>query len=473
MTVGEGCLIARSAKLDKTNPAGVQIGDYTAIAFGAAVLTHDFVRNTLATTRIGSNCFIGANSLIMPGVEIGDGSIVGAGSVVYTDVPSNSVVAGNPARIVEQGVRTGKWGMHTRGSGAPSRVPAPEVRQGGSHTAADLLSAYFPNVAHLAVPLADLGVDSFSLVTLRAEIEERTGQLIPDELWTRVETPADIAKFLQMRKVDPPVGAPKGTSLKRQLELNMPQMAMSGLSENWLFKEVGDMHWSMLASALGKRSSDIVDENGERLYATFTRIRYRSQKPLSAFKENDELALSSRLSRFGSGLFFSTARGESDGEVLEVEVMSSFSRLQEPGNSRTLIKGQPALPDEFSVPSAAMLPEIAREYRELRALPPAEHLQSCQYEINPVHDINGVGLLYFASYPTIAEVCLRKIWRDAADWSPVARDCCYFANSGPEETLEFGIVQLDVDEDHARAVCTLTRQDGTRMALITTEFARR
>ena len=49
---------------------------------------------------IGENCFIGARSVIMPGVTIGDNCIVGAGSVVTKSIPPNTVVAGNPAKPI-------------------------------------------------------------------------------------------------------------------------------------------------------------------------------------------------------------------------------------------------------------------------------------------------------------------------------------------------------------------------------------
>jgi probable biosynthetic protein (TIGR04098 family) len=157
---------------------------------------------------------------------------------------------------------------------------------------------------------------------------------------------------------------------------------------------------------------------------------------------------------------------------MKMDVMSSFSRIQEPGNSRSLVKGQPAIPVDFALPSASALPAMAQEYRSLRAAEPDTPIRTCDYQINPVHDINGVGLLYFASYPIIVETCLRRFWREEALWSPVARDCCYFANSGPDETLEFGLISFEVSGDRARAVCSLTRQDGTRMALVSTDFAR-
>jgi maltose O-acetyltransferase len=51
--------------------------------------------------RIGNNVFIGWGSIVLPGVTIGDNVVIGAGSVVTKDVPSNSVAAGNPAKVVK------------------------------------------------------------------------------------------------------------------------------------------------------------------------------------------------------------------------------------------------------------------------------------------------------------------------------------------------------------------------------------
>ncbi len=53
---------------------------------------------------IGNHVWIGENALILKGVKIGDNSIVGAGSVVTKDVPNNSIVAGNPARIIKNNI---------------------------------------------------------------------------------------------------------------------------------------------------------------------------------------------------------------------------------------------------------------------------------------------------------------------------------------------------------------------------------
>jgi acetyltransferase-like isoleucine patch superfamily enzyme len=97
-------------ELDRTHPSGIHIGRGSYVAFGAVILTHDMTRGLYADTRIGERCFIGARSILMPGVSIGDNSIVGAGSVVTRDVPPGSIVAGNPARIVRSGVKTYRFG---------------------------------------------------------------------------------------------------------------------------------------------------------------------------------------------------------------------------------------------------------------------------------------------------------------------------------------------------------------------------
>ena len=95
MDIGPNCRISLSARLDKTNPRGVHIGDSTAINFGACILTHDYPRWLCADTWVGKECNIGARSIIMP-VTIGDNCVVAAASVVMKDVPANCFV-GKPA----------------------------------------------------------------------------------------------------------------------------------------------------------------------------------------------------------------------------------------------------------------------------------------------------------------------------------------------------------------------------------------
>jgi acetyltransferase-like isoleucine patch superfamily enzyme len=120
MDIGEGVRISRGARLDKTNPKGIHIGAYSAVTKGAIVLSHDFVNREWKDTRIGKNCFLGYNCIIMPGITIGDNCIVAANSLVGRDVQPNCVVMGNPAKVVEQGIVTGEWGIRLdKGNSSP------------------------------------------------------------------------------------------------------------------------------------------------------------------------------------------------------------------------------------------------------------------------------------------------------------------------------------------------------------------
>ena len=111
MDIGRDIIISLRADLDTTHPQGVHIGDGTLVAFHAVIFAHDLSRHLSAHTYIGRNCFIGAHAIIMPGVVIGDQSIVGAGAVVTKDVPPHSIVGGNPARILRSGIHTRKHGI--------------------------------------------------------------------------------------------------------------------------------------------------------------------------------------------------------------------------------------------------------------------------------------------------------------------------------------------------------------------------
>ena len=114
MDIRPGCRISFSAKLDKNYPRGIHIGEGSAVNFGACILAHDTVRGMHVDTWIGKECNIGAQSMILPGVTIGDHCVVAAASVVMKDVPSNCLVAGNPARIMEKGIQTGPLGIMKR-----------------------------------------------------------------------------------------------------------------------------------------------------------------------------------------------------------------------------------------------------------------------------------------------------------------------------------------------------------------------
>ena len=110
VTVGEHCRLLSFGF--GTEPWLITLGDHVLISGNVSFLTHDGstwvfreqenYKNVVkyGAINIGDNCFVGYGSIILPNVTIGENSIVDAGSVVTKDVPSGSVVAGVPAKIV-------------------------------------------------------------------------------------------------------------------------------------------------------------------------------------------------------------------------------------------------------------------------------------------------------------------------------------------------------------------------------------
>ena len=96
----EGCII------DSTHCWLITIGDNVTLAPRVHILAHDasirmFLNyEKIGLVEIGNNVFIGAGSIILPNVKIGNNVIIGSGSIVTKDIPDNSLVVGNPAKVI-------------------------------------------------------------------------------------------------------------------------------------------------------------------------------------------------------------------------------------------------------------------------------------------------------------------------------------------------------------------------------------
>jgi acetyltransferase-like isoleucine patch superfamily enzyme len=105
VAINRGCKFLASAHSDEK--VDILIGDNSVFAPGVELLSagHDYryinLPDTYGTITIGKNVWIGANSIILQGVSVGDGAIVGAGSIVSKDIPPYTVWVGNPARKIK------------------------------------------------------------------------------------------------------------------------------------------------------------------------------------------------------------------------------------------------------------------------------------------------------------------------------------------------------------------------------------
>ena len=106
MQVGNNVGISQGCFLDPSHCFLISIGENTILAPNVRLIAHDasMKRKTnytkIGRITIGCNCFIGDSTIILPGVSIGDDTIIGAGSVVPKDIPADCVAVGNPCRKI-------------------------------------------------------------------------------------------------------------------------------------------------------------------------------------------------------------------------------------------------------------------------------------------------------------------------------------------------------------------------------------
>ncbi len=113
--VGKGCFIGSQVKIDQGHADMIILEDSVSIAAGSRLLCHqrdfsdycvgdDYMKlgYVIKPIVLKKGCLIGMESFVMPGVTVGEGAIVGAGSMVTKDIPAWSVAVGRPAKVIKQ-----------------------------------------------------------------------------------------------------------------------------------------------------------------------------------------------------------------------------------------------------------------------------------------------------------------------------------------------------------------------------------
>ena len=102
MKVGKHTSFALMVMPDVMFPEKISVGINTVIGYNTTILAHEYLIHEyrLGDVVIGDEVLIGANSTILPGLSIGNGAIVSAGTLVHKDVPEGAFVGGNPMKII-------------------------------------------------------------------------------------------------------------------------------------------------------------------------------------------------------------------------------------------------------------------------------------------------------------------------------------------------------------------------------------
>jgi probable biosynthetic protein (TIGR04098 family) len=355
----------------------------------------------------------------------------------------------------------------------------------------NILSEAIPGITaeDIDQPLNEIGVQSLDSIVLRGTLESYFGFEIPDNDWYGFKTLSETLAYCNNRRNCPATAVsqvPKVASC-RSLEINMPKMANKALSENWLLKELGDMHWEMLSKGLEQKSSEFSDGLGNRLYAAFVRIRY-SVSPLDKFRENEVLHLNSEIRRYGNQTYCSSVNGYCGHKTVTAELMTSFSARKTSDNSQ-LGRGCPEERTNHIAP-VETTPDFYTEHRLVKKgftdeiysggysfKVTDDEIESLSHTLNPYYEINGVGLVYFAVYPIIADRCASEFFRNTMnmnnydkEYHTIHRDTFYFANCNADDKIIVRLNSAEVAEGNKLKIATsLYREsDNTLMARIFT-----
>lgn len=243
------------------------------------------------------------------------------------------------------------------------------------------------------------------------------------------------------------------------LPLSMAQLSPAGLSEQWFLRHCGDMHWTLIARALGQRSAVFQARDGRAVYAAFcaTSLRFH---PLAQSLLGAEADVESTLQAVSDIRTGSVHRLTVDGQlVAELTMISTFVSHDTSGSNRRIVRNTGMAPMVLEPAGDALrrLDILARDTaRDLRHAAPLGAPVYCERPA-PMLDFNAVGLLYFPTFSRLAETA--DYARSERLVPVMRRDVVYLGN----------LDQGDSVKVYAQgAAHTMTRHDGTLIAVVRT-----
>ena len=231
-----------------------------------------------------------------------------------------------------------------------------------------------------------------------------------------------------------------GTSHNRHMTmiLGMAQLAPRGISEDWWLKYLGDVHWQIIASAVGQNTTVFRDKHGRQLYAAFCATEFSQTQPdLVGLGQNIEIQ--SDLWAAGRSCIQSNHRLLVNGsEVAHFRLVSTFVTHMTTGVNASVRRATPYLipvldpaPDDFAQCASGL------SKHQKRAMPADMNQASLPTLMGA--DFNAVGLLYFPSFTRLLEQTEIAV-SDDFNWSPVKhRRVLYFGNIDAREMVTGGV----------------------------------
>jgi probable biosynthetic protein (TIGR04099 family) len=230
------------------------------------------------------------------------------------------------------------------------------------------------------------------------------------------------------------IAAPRPLSCQSSLTLGMAHQAPSGLSEDWWLKHLGDVHWQLIAEAVGQSTTVFRDSHGRQLYAAFCATEFEQLRPdLVGLGQNVELR--SDLWAAGRSRIQSNHHILANGtEIARFKLISTFVAHMQTGVNASVRRATP-----FLMPGLAPAPGSFGQSASAQAKTPRQPGLNTENHISmPTHfgmDFNAVGLLYFPSFTRLLDQSEMAL-APRSSWSPVKhRRVLYFGNIEAGESV--------------------------------------
>lgn len=244
-------------------------------------------------------------------------------------------------------------------------------------------------------------------------------------------------------------------TLKGSRVLGMPELARTGLSENWMLKMLGDRHWRLIANAAGQSKASFRDRSGRDVYAAFCALSV-SADGFERPDLDDRLDIASSLYRVSSARLASQhVLTIGYREVARVCLVSTFVSRQRAGENRSVARvdfpglpALPALPADLAFPrrAATLARQGADGHFGLRIdAASAASAAEADYIFTPCPslDFNRAGLLYFPSFIAAAERALsQRLGPHAHEYVLAKRDVLFSGNVDLHEPISVRIADL-------------------------------